>query len=450
MRKSSPLRIFSAPALSGILFEHLGIPAGANIKLAFSGGLDSHVLLHALVQVRMQTPLRLTAVHIDHGLQPLSREWAAHCLRVCKALDVACIVESIEVKRDGKKGVEAAARSARYEKLRAHVASGDILLTAHHQDDQAETFLLQLFRGAGVQGLAAMPAIADFGAGRLARPLLAFPRRALEDYAGLHGLSWIEDVSNADRRYTRNFIRHQILPLIRGRWPQAAKVLARAARNAADAASLLNEIGAADLAHCRADSGGLSMAALRALSPARVHNVVRAWLRAQGFLPPSRLHLQHITRQLFQSPKSRYALIKWPGVEIHRYRDVLYAMPALPAIQALDIAWDLAAPLALPMLGCRLSAMPATGEGLSREQLSGRPLRVRLRRGGETCRLPGRGHRHKLKKMLQARGVPPWQRARLPLLYVDEDLAAVADLWVCAPYQARPHEPGLVVVLDKL
>jgi len=442
--------VFSPSALCHILFEHLGIKPGANFKLAFSGGLDSHVLLHALVQVRAQVRLQLTALHIDHGLQPMSPAWARHCQQVCTQLDVPCVVESIQVKRDGEKGLEAAARTARYDKLRAYIASGDILLAAHHQDDQAETVLLQLFRGAGVQGLAAMPAITDFGAGRLARPLLAFPRRALEAYARLNNLHWIEDASNEDGRYARNFIRHQVLPLIRAQWPQAAKVLARTAAHAADAAALLNEIGAADLAHCRADGDGLSIPAALRLSPSRLHNVIRYWLRAQAFLPPSSLHLEQIIKQLFHLPKTRHALIQWPGVEIHRYRDVLYATPALCEIPELDIAWNLSAALPLPAIGYRLSAVSAVGKGLSQDKVAGRRLQVRLRRGGESCRLPGRAHHHKLKKLLQERGMPPWQRARIPLLYVGEELAAVGDLWVCEPYQARPQEAGWVLVLDKL
>jgi tRNA(Ile)-lysidine synthase len=448
LRKTS--LTFSPSALSRILFEHLGIKPGANFKLAFSGGLDSHVLLHALVQVRAHARLQLTALHIDHGLQPMSHAWARHCRQVCKQLDVACIVESIQVERDGEKGLEAAARTARYDKLRAHIALGEILLTAHHQDDQAETFLLQLFRGAGMQGLAAMPEITEFGPGRLARPLLAFPRHTLEEYARVNDLHWIEDASNQDRRYARNFIRHQVLPLIRAQWPQATKVLARTAAHAADAAALLNEIATADLALCRVDGDGLLIPALRKLSPSRLRNLIRAWLRAQAFLPPNSLHLAQIIQQLFQSPKTRHGLIKWPGVEIHRYRDVLHVMPALPDVPELDIAWDLSSPLSLPAIGYRLRVTSAIGMGLSQDKVAGRPLRVRLRQGGERCRLPGRAHHHKLKKLLQERGVPPWQRARLPLLYAGEELAAVGDLWVCEPYQARPQEAGLVVVLDKL
>lgn len=427
------------------MFERLQLAADACLNIAYSGGLDSHVLLHALVALRATYPLRLVAVHIDHGLAPQSGAWSRHCLAVCKALEVAFVLESVQVQGGSGEGTEAAARRARYAALARHVGPGEVLLTAHHQDDQAETLLLQLLRGAGVQGLAGMREAMDFAAGRHLRPLLGFPRAALRHYADSAGLQWIEDPSNADVGYRRNLLRHDVLPLLTQHWPQAVTLLARAAQHAGEGALLLDELAAADLDRCRwRDTATvLSVPALRVLSPARQRNLLRYWLRTRGFLAPSTLHLETLVDQLHATPRTGHGRFAWPGTEIRRYRDQLHVMaPLTPLVPGAGVEWDLAAPLALPQLGGRLLATPVQGLGISRARLGHRPVQVRTRRGGEVCRLPGRAHHHKLKKLLQDQGVAPWWRERLPLLYSGDQLVAVADLWVCAPYAATAEEAG--------
>ncbi len=436
---------FSATALGHVLFDRLQLTADARLAIAYSGGLDSHVLLHALAALRTTHPLRLSAVHIDHGLAPQSGAWSRHCLAVCQALEVPLVLESVQVAHDSGEGTEAAARRARYAALARHVGPGDVLLTAHHQDDQAETLLLQLLRGAGVQGLAGMRETVDFAAGRQLRPLLGFPRAALRGYAESAGLHWIEDPSNTDVGYRRNRLRHDVLPLLTQQWPQAAALLARTAQHAGDAALLLDELAAADLRACRgqASASVLSVSALRALSPARQRNVLRYWLRTRGFLAPSTQHLENVVGQLADTPRTGHGRFAWPGTEIRRYRDQLHVMPPLmPLAPGLAVAWDLTQPLTLVELGGCLRATPVQGQGISRARLAGTPVQVRTRRGGEVCRLPGRVHHHKLKKLLQERGVAPWWRERLPLIYSGDELVAVADLWVCAPYAAAAEEAG--------
>lgn len=437
----------SPAALADLLFRRLGLDAGTRFHVAFSGGLDSTVLLHLLVQLRAQTPLRLGAIHVHHGLQPTADAWATYCAQLCGQWEVPCAIERIEVDRASGQGIEAAARTARYAALQTHIATGDVLLTAHQQDDQAETVLLQLLRGTGVPGLAAMPALAPFDAGYLARPLLAFSRTALNAYARAHALAWIEDESNRDPRQARNVLRHRVLPLVRAHWPQAAEAMARTATHAVDAAAVLDEVGRADWQRVAAPdmTGALSIPELLTLSPARQRNVIRCWLRAERGLAPSAAHLDEILSHVARRPRSGHARVCWPGAEVHRYRDHLYVLAPLRAVPAeFDVAWDLAAPLPLPSLGCRIEPIPAVGRGLSPARVRA-PLRLRLRQGGEICRL--RGHRHTLKQLLQEQGVPPWRRARLPLLYSGEELAAVGDLWVCEPYQARANEPGLILAL---
>lgn len=348
----------------------------------------------------------------------------------------------------GAQGLEAAARAARYGALGKYVGQGGAVLTAHHRDDQAETLLLQLLRGAGVRGLAAMPASTPFRGGRLVRPLLSFSREALQAYARAHDLQWVEDVTNQDPRFARNFTRHEILPLLKQRWPGAATRLARTAENAAEAAVLLDEIARIDHEAARGADGSLRISAMQAFSPPRRRNLLRHWIAEHTGSAPSSLHLREIERQVVSSPKTAHAAVAWSQVEVRRYRDALYVFPRLNPVPAVfDLSWELSAPLEAPNLGWRLQVQCVHGTGLSQARLMGRPLRVRLRQGGEVCELAGRGHHRKLKKLLQESGLPPWRRERLPLLYVDGALAAVGDAWICAPFAARSDEAGWQLVL---
>jgi tRNA(Ile)-lysidine synthase len=348
-------------------------------------------------------------------------------------------------------GPEAAARAARYAALATHIKAGEVLLTAHQQNDQAETVLLQLLRGAGVPGLAAMPDIAPFALGHHARPLLAFSRPVLLVYAHNEKLTWIEDTSNVDEGMARNFLRRRVVPVLEARWPQVARSLARSARHAAQAANLLDELAQVDLAACRAEpAGALRVSALLDLSPARQSNLLRFWLGQHALPLPSEHQLDTLRYQLQHLPRSRHACVRWPGAEVRRYRDVLTAVPATSIIPSWpDREWDMAVPLDHPG-GWRLCALPAVGSGLARARLQGRRVHVQARRGGETCRLPGRQHHHKLKKLLQAAGVPPWDRMRLPLVYVDDELAAVGDLWTCEPFAASRGEEALRLVVESV
>ncbi|MHB8426380.1 MAG: tRNA lysidine(34) synthetase TilS [Acidiferrobacterales bacterium] len=459
---TNPENRFSATSLGQVLFGDLALAPDTSFKIAYSGGLDSHSLLHALAALRVAAPLRLEAVHVDHGMQRISADWSRHCVQVCARLEVPCQVERLEVRPARGEGLEAAAREARYAALMRHVAGADVLVTGHQQDDQAETVLLQLLRGTGVRGLAGMRPLGPFGNGRIARPLLGFSRAALHAYALAQGLNWIEDVSNEDTRYSRNRLRQQLIPQLEACWPQARAVLARNARHAAETAELVDEIAQEDLVRCVSSRGEgpgvigrrlfpapLSIPALAALTRPRRRNVLRYWLRMRGFLAPSAVHLEEIEAQLTHLPRSRQARIAWPQAEVRRYRDELYVMAPLTAVaRDFVVDWDLAAPLAIPGTGHCLRPLETVGRGLARARLGRGTVRVCLRRGGETCQLPGRVHHQKLKKLLQARGLEPWLRERVPLVYVDEELAAVADLWVCEPYAARAQEPGVDLVWE--
>lgn len=441
---------FSGPALRQILSAH--VSAGTSLMVAYSGGVDSHVLLYALYELRELTSWSVRAVHVDHGLQPESRAWAEHCMQVCDALGIPCKIEHIAVTGARAEGIEAAARHLRYACLARHIGANDVLLTAHHLDDQAETVLLQLLRGSGVRGLSAMPMVAGFGVGKLMRPLLGFTRTALSEYAAEHGLRWVDDTSNRDLRHARNFIRHRVLPVLEQRWPSARAALARTSRHAGEAAMLLDALAGVDLQSLQLGAGAeLSVTGLLQLSVERRRNVLRYWIRQQGHALPSTLLLGQLMQIIEVSTRSRSAMVTWGDTEVWRYRETLSIMRSFAAPDpGLQIPWDLAVPLELPGTGYVLRSVACDGEGLSRGRIAGAPLTVRWRGGGERCRLPGRRHHHKLKKLLQAAGVPPWERRRLPLIFVGAELAAVADRWVCAPFAARDGEPGVQIVLERV
>jgi tRNA(Ile)-lysidine synthase len=289
-----------------------------------------------------------------------------------------------------------------------------------------------------------------FGSGELLRPLLRNGRNELQGYALENRLQWIEDPSNLDVHLRRNFVRHEVLSRLARNWPDVASKLARSAQHAADAQLLLDDLARIDLGTCELPYepqhlGGLSVVALGNLAEHRQRNALRMWLKKKGYLPPSDAHLNTLLEQIRRPSRSRRACVSWPGVEVWRYRDLLVAVPALPAAdEHLDVPWDLRTVLDIPGVG-QLRAEPVNGRGLVPARLKG-SLHVRLRQGGERCVLPGRKHHHLLKKLLQAASVPPWERARLPLFYAGNELVAVADRWTCAPFAAGPDEVGLVIL----
>jgi tRNA(Ile)-lysidine synthase len=436
---------FTVDALTQILVNDLAV--APPLYVAYSGGLDSHVLLHALARLRERFAWSVHAVHVDHQLQPASSEWSRHCLAVSAELGIPCYVERVTVDGIGEHGLEDAARRARYQAFARLLPTGATLMLAHHQDDQAETVLLQLLRGAGVHGLAGMPSDARFAAGRIVRPLLPFRRAALRAYAEANRLQWIDDASNRDTRMARNFLRHELWPLLERRWPTAIENLARSARHQADAATLLDEQAQVDLRVVAAAERELAVTKLRHLSRARQANVIRYWIRRAGLKMPSETVLHQILHYVEHDTETRHAIIHWSAADVRRYRDrLVLAPPVADRPSEWQEAWAPDEVLDLPGSQWRLRAQPAIGRGISRARIDGNVVRVRLRQGGERCVL--RGHHRKLKKLLQEAGIPPWERTRIPLIYVGDDLAAVGDQWVSDPYVAQANEPGLVIVIE--
>ena len=417
-----------AAALAPLLHRHA---AASRWLLAFSGGLDSTVLLHLLHGYSRACPgaPALTAVHVNHNLQPEASAWEHHNERVCAALGVPLLLRRVAVAADGR-GIEAAAREARYETLAATLREGDILFFAHHQDDQVETLLLRWLRGAGLRGLQGMPALRPLGAGQLSRPLLTWPRAALEDYARLHRLQWIDDPSNADTRFDRNYLRHEVLPLLARRWPGYRRSLERSALQLGSAAAALEQLLPTPpaLVTLLGDPGIPVASVLH--DPAGANwLVLEQWLLGFGLPAPPRAQLLEFLRQLQGGSGSPE--LAWSGQRLRRFGDGIYLLPASETAVG-DTVSLLApdSPLELPGAG-RLELMPAGGEA-GIVLAPGQVLAVRSRRGGERCQPLGRAHSQRLKKLLQEAGVPPWWRDRLPLLYLQDELVAVADLWLCA------------------
>jgi len=437
---------FSPETLAAIL---AGLSPVTRWWLAYSGGCDSHVLLHAAAQLKNDGRLpAFHAVHVDHGLQSASAAWAQHCAAVCHELAIPFTLLRIDARPETGESPEAAARHARYRAIAALMTDGDCLLTAHHQDDQAETLLLQLLRGGGPHGLAAMPAVAAFAAGIHARPLLSFSRAELRDYARQQRLQWIDDPSNVDTGFDRNYLRESVMPLLRERWPALARVLSRSAIHQAEAAQLLDDLAAEDLQHCRLEDHSLSIAALSALNAARQRNTLRYWLKGLGFKLPDTMRLAQLQQDVLHAAPDRRPEVQWEGVTVRRYRDRLYASrPQPPPDSALVMPWDIDRALRLPD-GTTLSAVPVRGEGVKTALCRQQPVTVRYRQGGEECQPGPRAATRPLKKLLQEAGVPPWEREMLPLIYVGDRLAAVAGYWVCAPCQASDGEDGLHIVVQ--
>lgn len=425
-------------------------PRPAGYQVAFSGGMDSHALLHALAALQAQLALPLGAVHVNHGLHPEAARWGAHCRAVCTGLGLDYAELDVDARAGRGDSPEAAARTARYAALAGWLPAGHCLLTAQHRDDQAETLLLQLLRGAGVHGLSAMPVRSGLGAGTRLRPLLDVSRAALRAYAESRRLRWIDDPSNFDTGFDRNYLRHHVMPLLAARWPAVAANLARSAAHQAEAAALLDAMAMTDLqAAAGAAAGQLRLPVLAGLPPARARALLRYWLRRATGTTPSAAVLAHMLDDIPRSRGDAQPCVSWGGYELRRYRDTLYLLQARPEpAPAEALSWTLDAPLVLPGAGGVLHARPTTGRGIRRAAVPDGGVLVRWRHGGECCAPAGRGRHHALKKLFQEHGIPPWERTRIPLIFVGERLALVAGLWVCEPFQAGPGESAFEITWD--
>ena len=450
--------------------------------IGLSGGVDSVVLLNLLQQLAPRFSWRLSALHVHHGISPNADAWADFCAGLCAQHAIPLHIEHIDIAPLREHGIEAAARKLRHAAFARQAC--DFVALAHHADDQAETLLLQLLRGAGVRGASAMPLVKrpathtpsplaatndlaavvgqpsqmasssireGWGEGVahhpiLLRPLLHCSRQEILDYAAAYDLRWIEDESNADDSYPRNFLRHRVLPLLEQKFPACRDTLTRSARHFAEASELLDDLARLDAAQA-IHTDTLAVAALQALSQPRAKNLLRYFLHSIGAPMPQTVQLDDMLHQLCGARQDAAVCIAYGDWEVRRYRGRVYALRALGEFdRSIVLPWRGEAELDWPALNTCLLFEYAQGRGVSLGKLQRAPVTLRLRQGGETLRQHPNAATRTLKNLLQEHHVPPWQRDRLPLLYCGDELVGVPDVAIAAEYQAGPQEAGVQLV----
>lgn len=405
---------------------------------AYSGGLDSSVLLHAISKF---PSIELRAIHINHGLHPDADAWAEQCMVFCRMLDIELEVFKVDVKRDDGKGIEAAARSARYHAIAEYIHDGEVLLTAHHLQDQAETVLLRLLRGSGSQGLASMRTTSFSHGFKQLRPLLSVSKARLQAYADSEKLNWIDDPSNDKTDFDRNYLRHQIMPLLEERWPQATAALSRSAELLAEEHQCLREQSMAFLALIQdVDKRALAVSGLMQQQKPWRAQILRAWTESLNMPPLPANILQEIEQTVLTATSDTAAQVQWSGTQIMRWRDCLYILEThVEMPHDWQHVWSDALPFTLPngdQWGFE-SGNDQTALWATIQNDFGGDLVIAFRQGGERIMLKNREQHSSLKNCLQELGIPPWQRSRLPLvLTASGECLAVGDVLLSARFEA--------------
>ena len=418
-----------------------------SMTVALSGGVDSVVLLHLLHQLQKTHHFTLKASHVHHGLSKNADKWVKFCEKLCTKLSVPLDVHYIKLPQKKSLGIEGEARRLRYEKLLK--SQSDLVVLAHHEDDQAETFLLQLIRGAGVKGLSSM---AHFDDSRgLWRPLLNVTRIDIESYAKKHQLKWIEDESNLNIDFDRNFIRYKVLPILNNRFNYIVKVISRSSSHLAEAQNLLDDLAKIDLkSYLKLDNykHKIHVKALDKLSNARAKNVLRYWLEINKQLMPSKDLLDELLRQVLTAKKDATIKIQLSkDYEIRRYKDEIYiAKKNLKGQKNYEIIWKGESEILLPN-GQKLTFKKVKGRGINLKFLDHQKLKIRNRQGGEFFKPDSKRPTKKIKQLLQESDLPPWERENLPLIFVGDDLAFVPNFGVDVKFQTKAKELGLEVIL---
>ncbi|MFV8570937.1 tRNA lysidine(34) synthetase TilS [Marinobacter sp. SBS5] len=421
------------------------LPEYSRLWVAFSGGLDSVLLLHVAASCHSD----ITALHINHQLQANHQQTEQFCRDVCESLGVPIVVERVDVpvSNTAAGGLEEAARNARYQVFERRVGDGDVMLMAHHGDDQVETVLFRLLRGSGVSGLSGMPASRPLGRGRLHRPWLAVGRDRLEDVAASSGVSWVEDPSNVSQVYDRNYLRHAIMPSLKKRWPGLLKRMGHSAGACRESAELNRRLAELHWQSC-SDKGRLALASVRALSSLEQRNLVRWWLQKLHFEVPASSSLDQGLFDLLNAAEDRAPEIRGAGFSLRRYRDYLYLVPDYVVPQ--EIA-DLSSRQVIEWGDWRLQLMPVQQGNTAKN--SPPPIRVSTRQGGERVKIRAEGPSRPLKTWLQEQGVPPWERAALPLVYRHEgggsELIAIGDLWCSEQYSGSAPATGWRLIVER-
>jgi tRNA(Ile)-lysidine synthase len=404
-----------------------------NIFIAYSGGMDSHVLLH-LASLITQIKSKITAVYVHHGLQIEADQWANHCEVVALALDVNFQCLTVNAQKKAGQSQEEVARDARYGALKPLLGEHDVLLVAQHREDQLETVLLQLFRGAGVQGLSGMPLISDFGVGKKCRPFLDIAKQTIIDYAGQHKLSWIEDPSNQCNDFDRNFLRNRIIPELKQRWMGLDKTVSRTARHCAISHHQIEDLAQQLFSKVFNDTDQtLNITRLLELESDKQHLVIRQWFKQNKLRMPTGKNVRVIINEVVLAKENANPEIKIQKHSIRRYRKNLYCLKEEYELVREGDVW--VKNLMEWKLNDRQSlVLFETSEGIPKKLWDNSDVTIKFRQGTEKIKLPGRQGRHSLKKLFQEKAIPPWERNQLPLIYINGNLAAIADLWISADF----------------
>jgi len=420
---------------------------GVPVAIALSGGMDSVVLLDLLDRCRVTRQLSLSAIHVNHQISPHAAKWETFCRTLCQQREIPITVQRVSVIA-GDLGVEAAARQLRYRAFAC--AAADFVALAHHLDDQVETFLLQLLRGAGPKGLAGMPVVRPqqaAGKDNLAQPLILRPfleirRNQISVYASARKLAWVDDDSNSDSRFDRNYLRNEVLGKLDARFPGYRETLSRAARNLADHAVLAEELARIDAQSL--DRGAVSAERLRQLSDVRALNLLRQLFAERGLQMPPRVRLEEALRQCRGASRDAEIQVAFGDARLRCYRDRVELVAFAAGIPAdWQSRWDGRGELMLPDGLGRLRSRTVIGDGIARRHFETRAATVRGRSGGERMQ-PGENRPTRaLKNLLQEHAVPPWERSRMPLVFFGEQLAWVPGIGVAAEFRAGATEDGI-------
>lgn len=409
------------------------------IYIAYSGGLDSTVLLHALAK-EPSLAKKLKAVHVNHGLSPYAKSWEHHCKQSCQHYNISFLAISVVLKQ--RSNVEEWARKARYNAFIQLIEDNDCLVTAHHQDDQAETVLLHLFRGTGINGLAGMPPNRMLGKGYLFRPLLGYSRQFLHHYAKTHQLEWIDDESNINVQFSRNYLRHQIIPFLKKKWPSVTNTLARTSYLCQEAQSNLNDLALLDCPHLKTTKNQLSLVGLDDLNASRLNNVLRFWLQLNGVQPPNVSTFRRLMNEVIKAKQDACPEVCWDNMCIKRYQTTLFLLKHSCQETNLNTSWqDFPKPLQLPGVGLLIAKHATEGIVVLPQQ----KIEVRFRQGGE--HLYWHGQTKSLKKLLQHWQIPMWRRQSLPLIYIDNQLAGVVGYAISDNFFSR-EQPTYQIYLN--
>ena len=432
------------------LFE---IHGNIELVIAYSGGVDSQVLLHALMQLKQKKLVNnnITVCHVNHGLSDNALHWQQFAQQECDKLSVKLVIKSVHVQAQAQHSLEALARDARYHALKTLRAQKSLVLTGHHSDDQSETFLLALKRGAGLKGLAAMSAQTQLAQHLLVRPLLSISRQEIEAYAQAHQLNWIEDESNLDTCFDRNFIRQQVMPLLRARWPSISNTINRSASHCLAGQELLDELAEQDLSVCSASEDSLHIDRLQSLSIARFNNLIRYFMAQHACLMPSTEQLNQVRQQL-QAADDKSPQINVSGQVFRRFKGALYLTPDYQDLSDWQTSVALSEDNTVVTLPDNLGKLifnhnigKANGSSAIIFPKQKQRVTVRFSHHNPKCLPDFRQHSRSVKKVLQELNIAPWQRKRIAFLYYDNELVAAVGHFICQPFIAKDNEKSITI-----